>query len=255
MSKSIQVYVDSAYAYSGSTNNFTYYLKEPIKNATAFKITSAEIPLSYYNVRSMNNLDANNTFIFSENGGITTTTATITAGYYTSTTIIIALQTALNAASPNHYTYSISYNAVTGLFNITSTGNFIVMYSNSVNGWLSINWLLGFIQISNAAATTQSAQSAPMLDYYQYLYFRIGLNFKGNYDETGSKNNIIKIPITSPQGSIQYYFDVSDNRFDLLSNGGNDMVSFFSIELIDSDGNFVYLNGRQLSLTITFYYN
>lgn len=254
MSKSIQVYVDSGYAYSGSTNNFTYYLKEPIKNATAFKITSAEIPLSYYNVRS-SGVDANNTFIFSENGGTTTTTATITAGYYTSTTIITALTSAINTASPNHYTYSITYNAVTGLFNITSTGNFVVMYSSSVNGWLSINWLLGFIQKSNAAATSQSAQSAPMLDYYQYLYFRIGLNFKGNYDETGSKNNIIKIPITSPQGSIQYYFDVSDNRFDILSNGGNDMVSFFSVQLIDSDNFFVNLNGRQVSLTITFYYD
>ncbi len=47
MSKSIQVYVDSGYAYSGSNNNFTYFLKEPIKNVTAYKITSAEIPLSY----------------------------------------------------------------------------------------------------------------------------------------------------------------------------------------------------------------
>ena len=186
MSKSIQVYVDSGYAYSGSTNNFTYYLKENIKNATAFKITSAEIPLSYYNVRS-SGLDANNIFIFSENGGITTITATIVAGYYTSTSIITALTSAINTASPNHYTYTITYNTITGLFNITSTGNFVVMYSSSTNSWLSINWLLGFIQISNAAATTQSAQSAPMLDYYQYLYFRIGLNFKGNYDETGSK--------------------------------------------------------------------
>ena len=141
MSKSIQVYVDSGYAYSGSTNNFTYYLKENIKNATAFKITSAEIPLSYYNARS-SGVDANNTFIFSENGG-TTTTATITAGYYTSTTIITALQTAMNTASPNHYTYTITYSTTTGLITISSTGNFKIMYvSTGVNGWLTVNWLL-----------------------------------------------------------------------------------------------------------------
>jgi hypothetical protein len=100
MSKSIQVYVDSysTYAYSGSTNNFTYYLKEPIKNVSAFKITSAEIPLSYYNVRS-SGIDANNKFIFSEDRGIPTTTATITAGYFTATTIITALTIAINTAS------------------------------------------------------------------------------------------------------------------------------------------------------------
>jgi hypothetical protein len=72
-----------------------------------------------------------------------------------------------------------------------------------------------------------------LFDYYQYLYFKIGLNFKGNYDETGSKNNIIKIPITSPQNSIQYYFDVSDNRFDILGNGASDIVTFFTVQLLD----------------------
>ena len=255
MSKSIQVYVDSTYAYSGSTNNFTYYLKEPIKNVSSFKITSAEIPLSYYNVRS-SGIDANNTFIFSEDGGITTTTATITAGYYTATTIITALTTAINTASPNHYTYTITYNTTTGLITISSTGNFKIMYvSTGVNGWLTVNWLLGFNQISNSSTTSQVAQTCPFFDYYQYLYFKIGLNFKGNYDETGSKNNIIKIPITSPQGSIQYYFDVSDNRFDILGNGASDIIAFFTVQLLDSDSYFVNLNGRQVSLTITFYYD
>ena len=254
MSKSIQVYVDSTYAYSGSTNNFTYFLKEPIKNVSSFKITSAEIPLSYYNVRS-SGVDANNTFIFTEDNGVTTTTATITAGYYTSTTIITALQTAMNAVSPNSNTYTITFNNITGQFKISSTANFKILYANNVNAWLSINWLLGFNQISTTNISSQTAQTCPFLDYYQYLYFRIGLNFRGNYDETGAKAPIIKIPITSPQGSIQYYFDVSDNRFDILSQGASDIISFFTVQLLDSDNYFVNLNGRQVSLTITFYYD
>ena len=253
MSKSIQVYVDSTYAYSGSTNNFTYYLKEPIKNVSSFKITSAEIPLSYYNVRT-SGVDANNKFIFSENGGTTILTASLSAGYYTSTTIITALTTAINSASVNSYLYTITYSALTGFITISSTGNFVIMYSSSVNGWLSINWLLGFNQKSNSVATSQTAQTCPFFDYYQYLYFRIGLNFKGNYDETGSKNNIIKIPITAPQGAIQYYNDLSDNKFDILGNE-SDIISLFTVQLLDSDGYYVNLNGRQVSLTITFYYD
>ena len=249
MSKTIQVYVDSTYTYSGSMNNFTYYLKEPIKNVSSFKITSAEIPLSYYNERS-SGVDANNTFKFSENGGTTTLTASIPSGYYTSTSIAPALSTAMNTASTNAILYNISYSSITGFITISASGNFLVMYTS----WLSLNWLLGFNQRSNSISTSQTAQTCPFFDYYQYLYFKIGLNFRGNYDETGSKSNIIKIPITSPQGSIQYYFDVSDNRFDILSNDG-DIISFFTIQLLDSDGYFVNLNGRQVSITLTFYYD
>ena len=252
MSKSIQVYVDSTYSIGGKTSNFSYQLKEPIRNAVSFKITSAEIPLTFNKIRS-SGADKNNTFIFSENNGATTLTATIVAGYYTSTTLITALVTALNLASANAYTYSITYNTTTGKFTITSTGAFVVMYYN----FLSINWIMGYNQVSTSFVSSQTAQTAPFLDYYTYVYVRIGLNFKGNYDETGSKNGIIKIPVTSPQGSIQYYFDPSDNRFDLLDSGnsGINAISIFNMQLLDSDYYEIDLNGRQVSYTITFYYD
>jgi hypothetical protein len=256
MSKSIQVYIDSTYAMAGYTSNFSYFLKEPIRNAKSFKITSAEIPLSFYNIRS-SGIDANNTFIFSETNGTTTTTATVTAGYYTSTSIITALQTAMNTASPNFYTYTITYNTTIGKFIISATGNFKVMYNSSSTstGWLSINWVLGYNQVSNTNSNLQAGQTSPFLDYYQYFYVRIGLNFNGNFDEMGNKNSIIKIPITNPQGAIQYYFDVSDNRFDILSTGGDNPISAFNLQLLDSDYYEVNLNGRQVSYTLTFYYD
>lgn len=248
MSKAIQVYVDSTYRLSGDTTNFKYNLKQPIK-AKYFKLTSAEIPLTYYNVRNVSGaVDNNHIFYFSENNGTTTLQAPLATGYYTSTTIATALKTALDTATANAYVYTVSYTALTQKFTITSTGNFKVMYPS----WLSVNWMLGFNQASSNG-TSNTANTLPYLDYYQYLYLRLsGLNAEMCYDETGSNNNIMKIPITAVQSSIQFYFDVSDNHFVLNSERP---VQSFDVQLLDSDYYPINLNGREYSFTLTFYYD
>lgn len=248
MSKAVQVYVDSTYRLAGDTTNFKYQLKAPIK-ARFFKLTSAEIPLTFYNVRNVSGaVDNNNIFYFSENNGVSTLNATITAGYYNSTTIATALQTALNSATVNAYVYTVSYNTTTQKFTIASTGNFKVMFPT----WLSVNWVMGYTQAS-ANSTSNIANGMPYLDYYQYFYLRLSnLNAEMCYDETGSNNNIMKIPINSVQSSIQFYFDVSDNHFVLNSDRP---VQSFDVQLLDSDYNAINLNGREYSFTLTFYYD
>ena len=140
MSKAIQIYVDSSYRLSGDTSNFKYNLKQPIK-AKYFKLTTAEIPLTYYNVRNVSGaVDNNYIFYFSEDNGITTLQATLTAGYYISSTIITSLKTALDTATTIGSTYTVSYSSSTQKFSISSTANFKIMYPI----WLSINWLIGF---------------------------------------------------------------------------------------------------------------
>ena len=243
MAQSTQVYCDSTYRYGGSTSNFTYMLKKPLDNMTSFKLISAEIPLTYYNVRNnAGAIDNNNIFYFNE--GSTTKQAVLTPGYYTSTTIIPALQTAMNLAGTN--TYIVTFNATTGLFTITGTGVWASVYPS----FLSVNWLLGF-WASASLATIHVADTAPTLDYYQYFYLRLGLNSQFCFDETGSQNRIIKIPISNPQGSVQYYFDTSDNKFQLFSNTPQQS---FTVELLDSDYYPINLNGREYSFTLSFYH-
>lgn len=247
MSKSIQVYVDSTYRYAGDTNNFKYQLKDPIK-AQFFKLTSAEIPLTYYNVRNNNGSpDNNNKFYFSENNGVTTLEATVTAGYYNATSIATALKTALDSATVNAFVYAVTYNTTTQKFTVSSSGNFKIMYPT----WLSINWLIGFNVVSSNGMS-HIAPSMPYLDYYQYVYLRLnGINGTMSYDETGSQNNIFKIGISSVQSSIQYYWDASDNHFQLNSERP---VQSFDVQLLDSDYYPINLNGREYSFTLTFYY-
>jgi hypothetical protein len=248
MSKSIQVYVDSTYRYGGRTSNFPYNLQVPITNAKSFKLTTAEIPLSYYNIRNTGLIDDNHLLHFSENNGATTLTASLASGYYTTTSIVSPLQTAMNSASANAYTYTVAYNSTTSKITITSTGNFKLMYPT----WLSVNWVLGFNQVSSSNTTSQVAQTFPYFDYYAYFYLRFNINSALRYDETGSQNNIIKVPINNPQGSVQYYFDNSDNKFEILDNRP---LQSFTTELLDSDYYPIDLLGREISFTLTFYYD
>lgn len=248
MSKAIQIYVDSTYRLSGDTVNFKYNLKQPI-HAKYFKLTSAEIPLTYYNIRNVSGaIDNNHIFYFSENNGVTTLNATLTAGYYNATTIATALKTSLEAVSTNAYTYTVSYSTLTQKFTISATGNFKIMYPT----WLCVNWILGF-NLASSNGTSHIANSMPYLDYYQYFYLRLsGLNAEMCYDETGSNNNIMKIPITAVQSSIQFYFDPSDNHFVI---NGDRPVQSFDVQLLDSDYYPINLNGRDYSFTLSFYYD
>ena len=107
--------------------------------------------------------------------------------------------------------------------------------------------------VASSNGASNVADSMPFLDYYQYFYLRLsGLNAEMCYDETGSQNNIMKIPITSVQSSIQFYFDVSDNHFVLNSERP---VQSFDVQLLDSDYVPINLNGREYSFTLTFYYD
>ena len=247
MTKSIHVYVDSTYRFGGSTSSFPYNLQDPIQKAKGFKVCTAEIPLSYYNIRYTGKADDNHIFYFSENNGATTLQASLASGYYNSTAIVTPLQTALNSASANSYTYTVSYNATTGKFTIASSGNFKVMYPT----WLSVNYVLGFDVVSTTNTTSQVAQVFPNFDYYQYFFIRFNINSKLRYDESGAQNNVIKIPINNPQGTVQYFFDNSDTLFEILDDRA---TASFTVELFDSDYYPIDLNGREISMTLQFDY-
>ena len=129
---------------------------------------------------------------------------------------------------------------------MSSTGNFILMYPS----WLSVNYVLGYNIQSTTNTTSQIAQEFPNFDYYQYFYLRFNINSLLRYDQTGNQNNIIKVPVNNPQGTVQYFFDNADCKFEILDNRP---LASFTVELLDSDYYPVDLNGREISLTMQFF--
>ncbi len=115
-------YINSANRISGTDENFSYLLPIDVTaNYDSVCVLSASIPRSYYLVQS-----GFNTFTLQED--VLTATITVPAGNYSYLSFMAVLPTLLNNASPNGWTYSISYpsrliEADTGRFTFTVTGN------------------------------------------------------------------------------------------------------------------------------------
>src|SRR4051812_5423083 len=100
-------YIDSRQRISGGTHSdFQYKIDLPSTGQSSAKglavvCLSAVIPRSYYLVVS-----GRNTLQLVENGGAPVT-VTITPGNYSASTFKNALMVLLNAASPNHWVYTV----------------------------------------------------------------------------------------------------------------------------------------------------
>lgn len=88
-----------------------FYLGKPLDNVAALKVLEAQIPYTFYLFNSKNN-----TFQLEEftDGGTTPSAIVdivLEPGNYTAVTIVTALNDALNAASPNGFSYSTVFKA------------------------------------------------------------------------------------------------------------------------------------------------
>src|SRR6185312_2178579 len=116
MIKSRYFYINSASRADGTDSKFTYSIPLGDSNEwTNVVLLSASIPKSYYLVQTNYN-----TFILREPGH-TDTTITVPAGNYSRSSFMNVLPTLLNAASPSHWTYTMSYPDVSSAAN---TGKF-----------------------------------------------------------------------------------------------------------------------------------
>src|SRR5205823_1335715 len=107
---------------SGATSsNFQISVAKPLHGK--YLLSYLTIPNSVYNVNSTNNI-----IYFRENS--TDKTATITSGYYNSSSITTAIKTAMDTASAAYNTFTITFSSVTGGLTVTaSTNNFIFQWS------------------------------------------------------------------------------------------------------------------------------
>ena len=115
-------YINSINRFAGTTNNFTYVVNIPdSSNYDSVAVMQANIPMSYYLVQS-----GYNTFNLREGG--TTVTVTIPIGNYNANSFITVVVPLLNAASPNHWTYTMTLpntftQPSTGKYTFTVSGN------------------------------------------------------------------------------------------------------------------------------------
>lgn len=152
--------VDSYDASTASTDWPQFQFITQIPNIAAIKIIECQIPFSFY-IFNMNN----NTFILTESAGGGPKTVTIPVGNYNSTTLAAALVTALDTASANGYTYTVTYSAQTGMFtfsNSSGLGTFSFTFGVAGDpGVTNPRFGLGFGSLGTYTSTASQVLIAP----------------------------------------------------------------------------------------------
>lgn len=221
--------IKSADRDSGSSSSFRYTLTTPVKDPLRVSLVSAEIPIMTQNVRSPYNY-----FTWTESG--TSYTATVTAGSYSTSDLLTALATAMNAKTSNTYTFTESS---TTLKITLATTNSITITST----YLSTH--LGFTSSqSGTSITATNSYCINVPDTYWNLCIR---NLTSNYIGKGVCPTF-KIPITVDSGYILYHSDRL--TFEQSFVPELQQLGYLDICLYDSYGYAVDLQGLEWSFTL-----
>lgn len=245
-----------------------FLMGKPLNNIAALKLIEAQIPFSYYVFNSFNN-----TFQLTESLGGGPTTVTIPPGNYNSATIIAALTTALNNASANLKTYTVTYSQSAQQLTITNnaggTSTFTLTFGTNLYdpGWNNPRLWLGFSGGDNISTTAQRlvAPSVIQLTGYNYAYVNsislgamvklyLPANFGGQYGNSGGQlgadgPQMSKVPITSQPGGVTYWQDPCPLMWFDLENWTSMAQIDFYLTLGDNP-QVVALNGNSFSLKL-----
>ena len=261
-----------------------FQLGRSLEDVAAVKILQVEIPFTW----DVFNSD-NNTFSLTETVGAVvsaTVDVTIPIGNYTTTTLISALETALDAASPNNLTYTVTYAdstyvPMTQKFTFTNNGGGSdtymftfgdASYSPTFNygaseGYYATNpsVYLGFNlgEVTSAAGGDLTAPNIAMITGPNYLYVNssaIGPQCQ-LYLPTGSINNggggnqgpqMAKVPVTVQPGGIIEWSDPDPLMWFDQPNSNITALDFFLTLGPTSKQTPLQLNGGSFSLKVGF---
>ena len=193
---SVKLFLQSSQASVAlSPSHLFFYLKDIIQtipnHAIAVSLLDAEIPFSFYQVNSKNN-------VLSGTIGDSTFSFTISAGNYNVEELIAVLNQEFTSAS---LTCVLTYSAITNAITFTSTGNALALNSTS-----TALGLVGFsadktLSGTSTLVSTQGVNLFPIRNLYIKLQ---NLNIRNRYNKSTSKV-IAKIPIDVDRNGVVFY--------------------------------------------------
>lgn len=242
-----------------------FLLTKPLYNVAAVKILEVQIPFTWYVFNSFNN-----TFTLTEIIGAPAT-VTLPIGNYSTTSLIPILQTALNTASPNGYTYTVTFSGSsssqpnTGKFTFTSSaGTLFTFQFAGTEGYVDPAMYLGFrgpLPFNSTAGGVLVAPNVANVTGPNYVYVQsrklgslcdsflpVGSDKTGG-GVTGSE--VAKIPVNVQPGGIIYWQDPAPDMWFDLEN----LANFADVDFYLSLGNNspqqpLQLNGSPFSLKL-----
>jgi hypothetical protein len=223
---------------SGTNQDFTYQFQIPQSdNYDRVVVLAASIPNTFYVV-----LEGYNSFTLRENG--VDTLITITPGNYTAKLFSTLIPSLMNAASPNHWVYSMSLpnqttTVSTGKYTFTVTGN---SSQPAIICTANVNEQLGFqVNSTNTfVANTLTSTNTVNFSGEAAVYIHSDIADNGDSDVlqeifvgNASALSYITYQCTSPElyskalmnnKSNVFHFSITDERNRLLDLHGVDML-------------------------------
>jgi len=205
------------------------------------QLIHAEIPVSFYIIN-----EYNNKFKFKLDIEAITT-KTIENGNYNSSSLITALNTALNDAN-----LIITISKLTGKLTFSYNKSFII-YNNFIN---SIGNILGFSEntINNSVGSSNPYTLTPpymlnLLGAKKLNILSSNISTINHSSEVGTISMISSIAVDQPSYGLIIY----ENKSGIKHHLQNKDISIFDIQIVDENHNLINFNNINWSMLFCFY--
>lgn len=251
------VIVDSQNRIDGTDSDFTFNLKLPSNDYTHVALHQFSCPRSWYDVDIYTNQ-----FTLTEYG-FSPVVVNLAVGWYSVYTMVAELTSVLTSASPNGWTYTVTWpglNVVnTNQFTFTVTKGGSSVNPNTYPPSLSFTsqdcWVqLGFNANSTNTFTASVANTAVLVSVNSINISYINRLYLTSTICTESQNNLLQVVLIAGNyqpGSYVYYEDllIDANSRQFTRNKDN----VFRFTLYDNYGNIILLNGLNLVFSLIFF--
>jgi hypothetical protein len=245
--------------------DFLYKLVNQVKNVVSIRLSSVEIPNTWY---TFSNYCGNTSFVVTLFSG-QTSTITIPEGNYSlvlglGNTLQTVLTSILNTALPGN-SFSVNLNEISRLLTISSTTKFQIDFSQGIFAGRIDNWGLGY-NLGFRAANFPDPSKPLQTDYdfvhtgvalpdilgSNYIFLSLNPDWRvveHNHPDHSNLASFAKIVVDVRKNDVIY-----DNGSNLITKIYNlkqpANISSFKITLSDEYGQLVYLRGGEVSMTL-----
>ena len=233
MSESFQIYLNSSNADNINNNSYSFILPNleiADGNYIYLSVQYANIPYSFYNINSNNN-------VLNYTLNSVNYTITITPGNYNITQLITTLKTLMSG-------FTITYSSITNKITFShSTYNFSFLSTSTCQE------ILGFELKTTYTSTLLSLVSVSCISLISIKCINVVSNlltYNINKSNPNNQSILCCIPITTQPNSIIEYKNNNNFRSNLFIN----QISNIVIKLMDQNSNILDLNGLDFFLTI-----
>ena len=231
---------------NGTPDNYRIQFSNTIKGIKNLRLESCAIPMSWPA------FDGTTVYFPLSEDGVTITKVYYPLGWPDTTTFASTTAALLTAASPNLYTYTVTYDADTLGFTITSTGNFSFLwktdYDNNVVANAALNYMYaptGFNTSSSnphgidsdlSMALSQTSTGAANIRF-NYLYVQLDPEIPNTGITSESDTIAFIVPIHANYGDRAFYdsFGNYPQQIDIHHRGANLSGIHVNIKLMGND--------------------